>query len=518
MVVGGDRPGEQGQAGVAVARLEVPEDLVVGPVFLDDVDDVPDVRPQEGHGLGGGRVGLGEEAVVLRHLAAQLAEHRRGWRRHGEEAGLFQLPDILVGPLALLPGQARIPAAVADIGTRVALAVHHIDLLAVAAHGHRRRIPARGNQADHLGPGGIVVIVGLDLPDRTGGPLRQPHHGDGVLATVADQQGPAVRRQGQGIGAGPAQLQGIGQERRRCRRGKGLDQTVRSGIEDRHPVGIVEGRIEATGLGMDHERIGLSGDPDPLLQPEMAVRPHGDGDQLPVSLAGDIGLGIADEGHAPGEGAPGPAVILGPVRAWPQVELRRHLAAGKLHQADTVVLQVGGQQPLAVRADRHARHLRLDLEAEPALVTQRDRRPGHHVVPVPGKHRHRVVHPAGGIEVLPVRGPGQADEGIGQAQCLQLAGLITGNVVQEHELAGARQDHLALVVPVPVEAAGEDRQRAAVRRDGETRGLTDHIVRQVGQVRVQGLEQGPRRGRGRDGGTGGHIGHRCGAGRQRQGQ
>ena len=40
VMVGRDLAAEDGEAGVAVTLLEIAEDLVVSPVFLDDVDDV----------------------------------------------------------------------------------------------------------------------------------------------------------------------------------------------------------------------------------------------------------------------------------------------------------------------------------------------------------------------------------------------------------------------------------------------------------------------------------------------
>ena len=50
MMVWRHRRSEDRQFGIAVAHGEIPEDLIVGAVLLDDVDHVPDVGSQEGHG------------------------------------------------------------------------------------------------------------------------------------------------------------------------------------------------------------------------------------------------------------------------------------------------------------------------------------------------------------------------------------------------------------------------------------------------------------------------------------
>src|SRR5262249_40520918 len=63
---------EQGQAWVAVPLSQIPEDLIVSPVFLQDVNDMFDVRLEEGEGLLVRRGLVGSvEAVVMGNLARQ---------------------------------------------------------------------------------------------------------------------------------------------------------------------------------------------------------------------------------------------------------------------------------------------------------------------------------------------------------------------------------------------------------------------------------------------------------------
>ena len=200
MVVGRDRTGKKRQLRIAIGVRQVAQHLIIGAVFLHDVDHVADVRLQEGHGLEVRGIRLGHEAVVLGHLAGELTQCRRRRRGQGQKARLFKLPHIGVRAGAGLLGDRRVAAAGADIGARVALTVDHIDLLAVRAHGHRRRIPAGRDQADHVRAGRIRRIVIVLVSFRRGfrdraahGDRRQGSDRHGVFPAIGDEQRLAVR-------------------------------------------------------------------------------------------------------------------------------------------------------------------------------------------------------------------------------------------------------------------------------------------------------------------------------------
>lgn len=70
--VGGHRPREEGLFGIAVAFFDVAEDVVVGAVFLDDVDDMGDAGVFESGKFG--CVKPGSQAVVFDDLGGVAAE------------------------------------------------------------------------------------------------------------------------------------------------------------------------------------------------------------------------------------------------------------------------------------------------------------------------------------------------------------------------------------------------------------------------------------------------------------
>ena len=184
--------------------------------------------------------------------------------------------------------------------------------------------------------------------------------------------------------------------------------------------------------------------------------------------------------------------------AGAKIELPHHRVGVGVDQADAVILEVGDQQPRAVRADGEARRRRLHVQTKPGLVAKGDRPLRRKVtIASPREGRHCVVHAAGGVDLSPVLQPGETEETVGQAEHVGLDRLLARDVVEEHELRRGGEHHLALGVPVAVEAAGEDGEGAPVRRDGEVGRLSHHIVRQLRHPRVQGLEHRPRRKRGR---------------------
>ena len=160
--VRGDGLRELRDAGIPVAARNVAQDLVVGAVLLDDVDDVPDVLVELGHDgllVVRGRV---QETVVVRHGLRQLLEFVPVRRRQRQQSGLGELPDVLIrrAILQVIAGQLRRVGvagrghgALAGFGPKaVALSVHHVQRLAVAADADRVREPGRRDEASRTWP------------------------------------------------------------------------------------------------------------------------------------------------------------------------------------------------------------------------------------------------------------------------------------------------------------------------------------------------------------------------------
>ena len=78
MLIGRDGLSKQSQIGIAIAAPQVAQNLVVGPVFLEDVDHVLDALMHGRHDrTGGGDVG---EAIVRGHSAGERGQLRHGAR------------------------------------------------------------------------------------------------------------------------------------------------------------------------------------------------------------------------------------------------------------------------------------------------------------------------------------------------------------------------------------------------------------------------------------------------------
>ncbi len=109
--------------------------------------------------------------------------------------------------------------------------------------------------------------------------------------------------------------------------------------------------------------------------------------------------------------------------------------------------------------------------------------------PGPRIFQHIVVHPAGDVEPIPRRRPGQPQKGVGNAQHLPLHRGRAGDVVDEHVFVGEFGQGLGAVgAEVAVIAAGQDQKGAPVRRQGEGRGLAGGEVRQGRQIGIERLE------------------------------
>ncbi len=104
--------------------------------------------------------------------------------------------------------------------------------------------------------------------------------------------------------------------------------------------------------------------------------------------------------------------------------------------------------------------------------------------------QHVVIDAAGDEKPISRRRPGDPQEGIGSGQYLAFHRHGTGHVIDEDVFLRLARDHLPVRPEIAVEAAGEDQQGLAVRGQGHGGGLAGGEARQIGQVGVQGLEQG----------------------------
>src|SRR5262249_24291852 len=101
VMVGRERFRKQVQPGIAIAFFQIAQDLVIGAVLFDDVNDVANPGTQEGEQSvalrGFCRYG---KVVVARHLQREGLQGFLARPRNGGEAALFQLPYILLSQSA----------------------------------------------------------------------------------------------------------------------------------------------------------------------------------------------------------------------------------------------------------------------------------------------------------------------------------------------------------------------------------------------------------------------------------
>ncbi len=204
-----------GQCRFAVAALKLPENLIVGAVFLSDEHDVFD-RRLVGTGIGRNRVvvvggHLRETVVVVQHFLGEGGQF--GVRRnvHDRHRAFHQTTDVA----ALRPKRER---AAAVRPAAVALGVGHDQLLAIGTHFQLRRKPACGNMAQHF--------------ER-----RHVHNGHGVQSGLGDVEPPLVGRHGYAEGNESAQLAQarFGVEIQR------IDYRILLHVDDRHAVVVAVG-------------------------------------------------------------------------------------------------------------------------------------------------------------------------------------------------------------------------------------------------------------------------------------
>lgn len=218
--------GEESEMRVAVANLKVAEYLIVGPVFLDDVDDVTNVFAQEGKDpLIRNRVVRRSEMIVAGNLAGEPSELQCRRGRHGEKSGLFKLPFLVI--VSRTKSLNRINRAGKALCSGLVLGVDDVPESPVFRDGHAGWIPAGWHKANYGRRGRsfsrvAIVIIAARQSALTAGngaecPLAESDNGDGVLATVTNQQNAAVRYKGERVGVRAIEFFGISVEACRSR-------------------------------------------------------------------------------------------------------------------------------------------------------------------------------------------------------------------------------------------------------------------------------------------------------------
>ena len=343
---------------IAVADLQVAQHLVVGAVFLDDEDDVADTRPDRRHVRLGGRAGGGPgEADIVGDLKRRRGQRLVVRQREFQHPRFFQLVDILVRRaagigLTTIDGELR--RAALRVGARRALAVDDEHALAIGRRRHRAGIPA-GRHQPRDGPAG-----GARCDD-----------GDSIDPAQRHQQSP-VAELGKAVGVEPLADRGGGE---RVRQGEARlrNQPRLDGIDHRKPVVIVLGGEQSVGADIGQQGGGLADRRDPAGDPDSRPRRR-QRDDLPI--AGRRHPGMAGIGPCDRKGilAARNAALRRVDLSGTQVLLGDDRTAIQVEQAHRVIVIVGDESVMPIRADRDARRLRLDPGTEAGGVAEPDRR------------------------------------------------------------------------------------------------------------------------------------------------
>ncbi len=458
-MVGRDRLREQRQLRVAVAGLEVAQHLVVGPVLLDDVDDVlhPPAHRRH-HRLG--RIGLrpGRHHGVGPDAGSQPRQSRAGGRRQRQQRACLLLQDVLAARPAPGPALGRRlqrVAAAARVRPRQPLEIGHRQ----AAAGDRDGvgIPAGRDQTGERcrrARRPAQRLAQVDRSNRIEAAERHPQPVAGKRQTVGVEP---LRPVGRAVGA--AQDQRV------------LGDGATIGGQRDQRIGVVAGRQHAA-VGQRQQRGRLA----------LRLRPGGDAeavvgqrqrDQFAVAWATDDGAPRRGHGDAERIGAARTPALRRVELARAQVDLGDHPPLGEVDPTDRVVEEVGHQQPRR-RRPHHPRGRRLDAQPEPFLVPERDRRAiGRQFRAVPGEGQHRIADPERDSDPMAVRRPGEPGETCRQRH-LGEPGRALGIGAEDHQPLGRmRPVGLAVGRRHAVEPAGQQRDQPAVGRGGERGGIGD---------------------------------------------
>ena len=351
--------------------------------------------------------------IVHGDLAGQAVQLRRRSAAAGSGSPAFShLPDILIGRAAgVVVVRSSMPVLTRQLrGTGpVLLLPLTTKICARPAHGDRGGVPAGRDQARPRASrgAGSSASVGPRRPGRahpvetTATAFSPPLVTSSVAAVGGEGEARWSRRR-----PGPCAPIPAGRWWRWSRR---LDRVAVSITSDarrccRGPRRAVPRRVQRRARSADHR-----------WRCALHARRHegrdGQGDDLAVALAGDIGLRVAwPRPPRAGSVPPGWPALARIDHAGPQV-LFGHRAGGQIDQADRVVLKIGDQQTAAVGADRQARRLRLAPPGRRRPCGRaRNVRPGAHRARRADEFQHVVVDAAGHEEAIARRAPRRGRE------------------------------------------------------------------------------------------------------------
>ena len=95
MLVRRHRLAEHGQRRIGIAAPQIAQHLIVGAVFLDDIDDVLDALAKRRHQFRIGRIGDELESVVGGDRVGELPEIMGGRHRQAQETGMTELQNVM---------------------------------------------------------------------------------------------------------------------------------------------------------------------------------------------------------------------------------------------------------------------------------------------------------------------------------------------------------------------------------------------------------------------------------------
>ena len=291
---------EQAERWVAVPLRHVAEDLIVGPVLLDDVDDV--LNRARGAGEERDRVAVEvsrrEQVVSGRGLAGE-GPFRPGRQLRRQRVALFgeidkrhrpveQAADVVGGRGVGI--ESRPGAVAVGVGDHP-LAVGDEEPAAVGGEADAGRIPADGDEAEAAGGS-----RSLDLPHR-----------HGIDVGVGDEEPLAVGGDGQRVRR--VARRSVGGERG----DEGLTHPPRVEVDHRHAIAVGIGDEQPLAIGRHHHLVRVFLDLDPADNAPLRgvdhrysrLRPEGDIEPLPCFVE-EAGPWVGSVGDDPLEEHVGP--------------------------------------------------------------------------------------------------------------------------------------------------------------------------------------------------------------------
>lgn len=228
MVVGCDSFAEHGEGGITVAFFEIAEDLIVGSVFLDDVDDVFDEAGVTGafrNGLGDGGFREGGQGDAAERETIVFTDGER----EGGELGLVGKGED-VDAAAVGVDEAEF-GFVSPTGADTEESADG-EMLAIGAEGDGVGVPGGGDEAFE-GERGCV------------------EDGNGIDAAAGDVEAVPFSREGEGGGGDAGD--GLGERLER----DGAEDGVAGRVDDGDRITVIVGDVEALATFVPVETVGV---------------------------------------------------------------------------------------------------------------------------------------------------------------------------------------------------------------------------------------------------------------------